>query len=77
MTTSATTATLMAVITAEKFDDSLVPSASSVATTAMMISAPQSKSSGPMATTPPENPKTVPRCQHRRAVRRTGAVRPF
>ena len=37
----------VAVITAEKFDDSLVPSASRVATAAMISSAPQSKSIGP------------------------------
>ncbi len=58
MTTSRTTATLMAVITAEKFDDNFVPSPSRVATTATISSAPQSNSSGPTSTMPPENPNT-------------------
>ena len=48
-------------MTAEKFDDNLVPSPSRVATIATISSAPQSKSSGPIATVPPENPNTVPR----------------
>ncbi len=51
----------MAVTTAEKFDDNLVPRPSNVATIATTNSAPQSKSNGPKAAVPPENPSTVPR----------------
>ena len=60
-TTSMTTATLMAVIAAEKFDDSLVPSVSRVHTTAMISNAPQSKVNGPRSAVPPAKPNTVPR----------------
>ena len=60
-TTSSTTPTLMTVITAEKFDDSLVPSTRRVDTIPMMSRAPQSNVKAPSVNVPPAKPKTVPR----------------
>ncbi len=51
----------MAVMTALTREDSLVPSTSSVVTTATMIIAPQSIVTDPTSTVPPENPNTLPR----------------
>src|ERR1700722_20193048 len=57
--TSTTTATLIAVTTIENCDDNLVPSASRVATSPTITSAPQSSVSGPTLTVPLANPSPV------------------
>src|SRR3954462_4718774 len=59
--TPRTTATLIKVMTALTFDDSLVPSANNVVTIATMTTAPQSRFSGPSVISPPANPNTSPR----------------
>src|ERR1700739_1395586 len=64
MTTKITTVTLMAVITAENLDDSLVPSAIRLDTIATISNAPQSRLTDPSLTVPRANPNTSPRQLH-------------
>src|SRR5690349_1734424 len=59
--TSAITASLIATAIADTREDTLVPTASSTPSTAISVTAPQSKVTEPSCTVAVSNPKTVPR----------------